>query len=145
MRIREDYTEEAAVAFNIISLIDIVFFLLIFFLAATTFAQEERDAAVQLPGTYAPRALSAPPRQMIINITEAGEFRVGGKTCTAAELAGALEDYAKRRSDGEVLIRADERSMHKYFAQVADLCRHAGVGELKIGYMLKAGEYGPAQ
>ena len=37
MRIKEDYAEEAAVAFNIISLIDIVFFLLIFFLAATTF------------------------------------------------------------------------------------------------------------
>ena len=37
----------------------------------------------------------------------------------------------------EVLIRADERSLHKYFAGVAALCRKAGINEVKIGYLIE--------
>ena len=137
MRIKEDYSEEAAIAFNIIALIDIVFFLLIFFLAATTFAREERDTAVQLPGTPDLRPLSQPPRQMIINITADGGITVGGRECTRAQLAEMLSVTARDEPDREVLIRADELSLHRDFADVADICRRIGINPLKIGYLVR--------
>ena len=39
--------------------------------------------------------------------------------------------------DREGLIRADERSIHRYFARVAALCREAGINEVKVGYILE--------
>ena len=135
MRIKEDYTEEAAIAFNIISLIDIVFFLLIFFLAATTFSREERQVGIQLPQTSLPQPMSAPPPQLIINVMADGTIRVGQQAYDRRALEALLRELIKDEPDREVLVRADERSIHKYFADVASLCRQAGVNELKIGYL----------
>jgi len=135
MRIRDDYTDETAVAFNIIALIDIVFFLLIFFLAATTFAREERELNVQLPGTAAPQALSAPPQQLIVNILADGSLKVGGNSRTFQELGQELAQVAHQTPARDVLIRADKESRHRYFAEVVDLCRANGINPVNIGYL----------
>ncbi len=136
MRIKiEQADEEAAV--NLMPLIDMVFLLLIFFLVATTIAQEEREIAVQLPGTSSVEPLSATPRQLIINIRSDGALRVAGRTYDSAGLESLLRRVVTDAPQREVLIRADERSIHKYFAGVAGLCRKAGVGEVKIGYILE--------
>ena len=134
MRIREDYTEESAVAFNVIALIDIVFFLLIFFLAATTFAREERENAVQLPGTTM-QPLSAAPQEFIVNILADGTIKVGGRACTFDELADELGRVARQTPNRQVLIRADRDSRHFYFAEVAKICRLQGINPLNIGYI----------
>ena len=142
MRIRQlDMEEDAPV--NLMPLIDMVFLLLIFFLVATTFTQEERDTTVQLPGTFAPHPLSAPPSQLIINITTDGTAKIGGRTYSYKELAQVLAGVARNQPNREVLIRADDRSLHKYFAEVADLCRRVGINELRIGYVLRSSNYGP--
>jgi len=137
MRIRETPIEEET-AINMTPMIDMVFLLLIFFLMATTFAQEEREIEVQLPGTSLARALSAPPRQLIVNILTDGTTKVGGQVCSRRELADMLTRMARNEPDREVLIRADEESIHKYFAGVASLCRQVGINEVKIGYLVQS-------
>ena len=135
MRIRETQSEEEA-AINLMPLIDMVFLLLIFFLVATTFAQEERDLRVQLPGAALPQPLSAPPQQLIINIQSDGTPIVATRRYDYQGLAELLVRVAREQPGREVLIRADERSIHKYFAGVARICRQAGINEVKIGYIL---------
>lgn len=135
MRIKIEQTDEEA-AVNLMPLIDMVFLLLIFFLVATTIAQEEREIAVQLPGTSTVEPLSATPKQLIINIRSDGTLRVAGQTYDAAELDALLGRIAGDQPQREVLIRADERSIHKYFAGVANLCRKVGIDEVKIGYIV---------
>ena len=137
MRIRQRHAEEES-AVNLMPLIDMVFLLLIFFLVATTFAQEERDLRVQLPPTGMPKPLSAPPQQLIINIQADGTAVVGVDTYAFEDLARLLVRAVRERPDREVLIRADERSLHLYFAQVASLCREVGIEELKVGYVIQA-------
>jgi len=134
MRIR-DTSEEQENPVNLMPLIDMVFLLLIFFLVATSFAQEERDQRVKLPITSSPKPLSAPPRQVIINILYDGTTKVGGRVYPRDQLASLLARVARDEPDRMVLIRADERSIHKYFAGVASLCKKAGINELKIGYI----------
>jgi biopolymer transport protein ExbD len=120
---------------NMAPLIDMVFLLLIFFLVATSFAQEERDQRVKLPITSSPKPLSAPPRQVIINILHDGTTKVGARIYDRDKLAALLARVARDEPERMVLLRADERSLHKYFAGVASLCKSVGINELKVGYL----------
>jgi biopolymer transport protein ExbD len=133
MRIKTAAEEEDQL--NMTPLIDMVFLLLIFFLVATTIAQEEREMQLQLPDTSAVQPLSAPPKQLIINIMQDGTLKVSGRVFTRDELSSTLRTMAKDEPQREVLIRADAESLHKYFADVAQLCRKVGINELKIGYL----------
>lgn len=136
MRIRDkqDVQEEPI---NLLPLIDTLFFLLMFFLVGTQFKEEERDIGVQLPGLSSSQPLSALPQQLIINIREDGQAIVAGKVYGTEELGGMLKSMADSGTGREVLIRADERSMHRYFAGVAALARRAGINEVKIGYVVE--------
>ena len=58
-------------------LIDIMFTLIIFFLATATFQEEERDIAINVPPNTAGTTLSSEPRVMVINGKEVGAG-VGG-------------------------------------------------------------------
>ncbi len=134
MRIRNP-EDEGHTPINLMPLIDMVFLLLIFFLVATSFAQEERDQRVKLPITSSPKPLSAPPRQVIINILADGTTKVGARVYDRDKLTNLLSRVARNEPDRMVLIRADERSIHKYFAGVASLCKKVGINEVKIGYI----------
>lgn len=136
MRIRQEQGEQEPPV-NLMPLIDMVFLLLIFFLVATTFAQEEREINLQLPSTSLVQPISAPPRQVIINILADGRTKVSGRVCTREQLEAMLRSVVRDEPDREVLIRADERSIVKYFAGVASLCRKVGIGELKLGFILE--------
>ena len=140
MLIRQSNVEEEA-PINLMPLIDMVFLLLIFFLIATTFAQEERDASIQLPGTSVVQPLSAPPQQLIINIRANGLMVVGPKKFKEEQpLRDMISRVATNDPNREVLIRCDENAFHKYFAGVARICREAGISEVKIGYVLNQPE-----
>lgn len=137
MRIRDTHGDEEN-SLNMTPLIDMVFLLLIFFLVATTFAQEEREQDIQLPATSSIQPLSAPPQQIIINIASDGSMKVGGQDYTMAGLSALLQQLVKDDPGREVLIRCDEAAFHRYFAAVANVCRASGIGQLKIGYVLDA-------
>jgi biopolymer transport protein ExbD len=122
---------------NVTNMIDVFLLLLIFFLVATTFAKEERDSKVQLPGTAAVRPISAPARDLVINIRDDGSVQLGGKVVVGDELAATLKQSQAEDPGRNVLIRADERSIMKYFAAVARVCREAGFDEVRIGYVVE--------
>jgi biopolymer transport protein ExbD len=79
--------------------------------------------------------MSAPPKQIVINIRRDGTTVVAGKTYTHEELAKLLETEVKPDPSRAVLIRADQESMMKYFAGVASLCKLTGINEVKIGFL----------
>jgi biopolymer transport protein ExbD len=135
MRIKDPMTEGEE-PFNLVPLTDMVFNLLIFFMCATTFAQVEKEMTVQLPHTTASfKPLSAPPRQLIINVREDGMAVVAGKTCDPRELAELLTAAMAKDASTSIIVRADERTIMRHFASVAGICRRAGVGETRISYV----------
>jgi biopolymer transport protein ExbD len=135
MRIK-DPINETEEPYNLVPLTDMVFNLLIFFLCATTFVQIEKDLKVQLPKTssaFVP--LSAPPKQLVINIRQDGTITVAGKTYELKDLAPVVTSAAQGNPDQTVIVRADEKSIMKYFAGVARTCRSAGIKEARIVYL----------
>jgi biopolymer transport protein ExbD len=135
MRIHDPHSENEE-PYNLVPLTDMVFNLLIFFMCATTFVQIEKDLKVQLPkasGAFVP--ISAPPKQLVINIQQDGTTTISGKTYEPAALSALVASSVKGNPEQIVIIRADERSIMKYFAAVAQTCRQAGVREARVVYL----------
>ena len=106
---------------NLTPVIDVVFLLLIFFLVATTFAEEERDMSVHLAevGEAGPILTSA--GEMIVNIDQHGEYRVGTRAYSERELASLLE--TQKLNIKRVQLRIDERTPFRFPATAISLCR----------------------
>jgi biopolymer transport protein ExbD len=134
MRIR-DIQGEAEEPFNLIPLTDMAFNLLIFFMAATSFTQLEKDMNVQLPKTAPFQTMSAAPKQLVINIRADGSTNVNGKSYDRPGLAELVKSEIKSNPNQAVLIRGDGKSYWENVAQVAALCHELGMSELKIGLL----------
>lgn len=134
MRIRDPIGDHEE-PYNLVPLTDMVFNLLIFFMAATTFTQVEKDLGIELPRTSALTPISAPPRQLIINIRADGTPIVAGRSYSLTELAPLVAAMVKKDPEGVVIIRTDQRTVMRHFADVTRICKQEGVQEAKIVYL----------
>jgi len=103
-------------------LIDIVFLLLIFFLVATHFADEERSITMNLPDASEAQPLITRPKETIINIKKTGDYIVNGTTVTAPRLNEILRQAATDNPGRAVNIRADENVPVKHLFYAINLC-----------------------
>jgi len=114
-------------------LIDIVFLLLIFFLVATRFAEEERELDVQLPEASEAQPLTSKPREMFINIDEQGRYYVTGEFLTENQLLSVLEAaYVNNPGRASVIIRADERCIWRYVVAAVNACKKAKIRDYRV-------------
>lgn len=135
MRVRRN-REDSSELINLTSLIDVMFILIIFFLATTTFQREEHDLKVNLPESAEGKTLSEAPRVMVINVREDGQYYLAGRTMALAEMNTEIRETLKKAPDQKVLIRGDQRALHGHVAAAVALCKQAGVHEANIGYQL---------
>ncbi len=113
---------------NMTPLIDIVFQLLIFFLVATRFAQEDRELEVTLPSAREAQPLIAEPREVFVNVDREGRYFVDGRTLNAFELETVLRQAVANNPAGQsVVIRADKFVVFDYVVAVMNLCNKTGV------------------
>jgi len=119
-------------------LIDVVFLLLIFFLVATRFAQEDREIDVPLPDASEAMPLTIAPKELFINIDQDGKFLVNGQTLDADELEQVLvRAVTNNPVNQSVIIRSHKRAAVEYTVTAIDLCKRAGIHD----YMMNtAGE-----
>ncbi|MDZ7617582.1 MAG: biopolymer transporter ExbD, partial [Patescibacteria group bacterium] len=100
-------TGSALSQLSLTPLIDIVFLLLIFFLVATRFSEEERELDVLLPEASEAQPLTSKPRELFINIDESGRYYVTGKVVAIGELQQLLHAaYVNNPGRASVVIRA---------------------------------------
>jgi biopolymer transport protein ExbD len=118
---------------NLISLIDVLLVLLIFFMVSTTFNQEGR-VKVQLPqssDTPIPRGTREP---LVITVTAEGTYRVNERTLINASpdtlRAALLKESPNDR--GPITIRADARSTHQSVVTAMDVAGRLGFSQLNI-------------
>jgi biopolymer transport protein ExbD len=118
---------------NITPLIDVVFQLLLFFLVATRFEQEDRELDVKLPSASEARPLVASVRTLFVNIDDQGRYFADGKLMTLDEVEDYLVQAKANNPVGQsVTIRADKRVPLDYAVQVMNLCNKAGLTEYTI-------------
>lgn len=121
-------------------LIDVVFLLLIFFLVATRFAQEDREIDVPLPDASEAMPLTVAPKELFINIDQDGTFIVNGQRLEPVELEQVLvRAVTNNPVNQSVVIRSHKRAAVEYTVTAINLCKRAGIHD----YMMNtAGEGG---
>jgi len=118
---------------NLISLIDVLLVLLIFFMVSTTFQREGR-VKVELPQASQipqPRGAREP---LVITVTAEGSYRVNERALINASpdtLRAALVKEAGAER-GPLTIRADARSTHQSVVTAMDVAGKLGFTQLNI-------------
>jgi biopolymer transport protein ExbD len=119
--------------FNLTPMIDMVFLLLIFFLVASRFAQEDRELDVVLPSASEARPLTARPQEVFVNVDQQGRYFLDGRIVSAQEVEQFLIRAARNNPLSQaVVIRADKRVVFDAVVVVMNLCNKAGIRDYSV-------------
>jgi len=115
-------------------LVDVVFLLLIFFLVATEFAQEEeRQMDLLLPEASEAQPLTTKPRETFVNVDAEGRYYVGGQILPLDELELALKRVWVNNPDrASVIIRADKRCPWQFVVAAVNACLKADIRQYRV-------------
>ena len=127
--IRLAHRDDQDLQINMVPLIDLMLFLIVFFLAATSFADRERDQDVQLPVNSNPKSLSrAADTRAVVNVLRDGAIRYQGRPTTDTELEARLRERRTQvHRPLQVLLRADRRAAYGNVAVALAAVERAGV------------------
>jgi len=110
-------------------IIDMVFLLLIFFLAATTFQQTEREMQIALPEAASGGPISMSLREIVVNIDAEGRFFVSGQEMDADSLRSVVTQAIEQNPEQKVTVRGDRDASYASIARALDVIKGAGVQE----------------
>ena len=119
---------------NVISLVDVVLLLLIFFMLSTKFVDESR-IELQLPQASKEPAAGQKRDPIEVGVTASGEYRVNGQTLintSPATLSAAVAKVAGEARDVPVTIRADARATHQSVVTAMDVLGRLGFRAISI-------------
>jgi biopolymer transport protein ExbD len=109
---------------NLTSMIDVVFLLLIFFLVATRFDEEEKLVSINLAEILQAQPLSSGGKEIVVNIMKEGGFNIAGKDYSEEQIGAILHEAAIRNPGGQrVQIRADQEVPFKFPLTVIGMCK----------------------
>jgi len=118
--------------FNITPLIDIVFLLIIFFLAASHLARSEVAQAVELPEATRQEDESELPKRVVITVTAEQTYFVAGNELLLPQLedliTGAKSDAGQEPL--EVQIRADRSVPFRAVEPIMLACVRVGITKI---------------
>ena len=118
---------------NMTPLIDVVFLLLIFFLVATRFAQDDRELPVQLPSAASAVPMTAEPTELVVNVDAAGQYMILGERMAIEKVESTLRRAVSDNPVNQmVIIRGDRNVAFQAVVSVMDLCTKLKVPSYKI-------------
>ena len=125
---------------NLTSMMDVLFLLIIFFMAGTKFTELERKIGLSVPQVSSNGALSAAPEKKVVNVYNNGQITLDRQFVSLAELRARLADARRQYQDIGVLVRGDGEGRFQNVADVLNACRQAGIAELAISVRLNTAQ-----
>lgn len=135
---RDDSSEE--VGPNMTPFIDMMFILVIFFLATSRFHAEERDERIRLAKSKSTMPIATVSDMLVINVDKDGRKIVDGKVRTMEELEAIVRARRSSKPDAEVVIRGDERVPFGKVHEAVDVCTRNGFKAPHVAGQNAAGE-----
>ncbi len=120
---------EPLTAFNAISLTDIIFLLLVFFLLSSTFVLQP-GIKVQLPTTTTADISSE--KSIVISLTRDGAIYLNDELVNSVELGARLRQLVLNVGNPIVAFRTDKASTIDQLIQVMDIAKSAGADKFMI-------------
>ena len=124
---------DEAPTLNLTSMVDVLFCLILFFMAASKFTELERKIGLQVPEVTDRGALTSAPEKKTINIYRDGVIEMDRQTVPDLRtLERLLTDARSQYPEIGVLVRGDLDSRYQRVAEVLNACKQAGITELGI-------------
>ena len=123
---------------GLIALIDCIFFLLMFFMVATSFKQKEQQhkdkpLPIQLPRSSASLVKAeAAPDPLVIRIDREGRILIREAPLSTEALHARLREEAQRQPGRPVRIEGDGRVPYQSIVRVLDLCQFEGLTNIAM-------------
>lgn len=114
-------------AIAIVSLIDILAILLIFFIVTTTFKTHESLLQVNLPRSSEMGGAGAAERRVPLVLGKDGQVSLGDRVVPMESLAAALGEFKSTRPQDRIELKADEGAPLGLIVKVWDAVTQAGL------------------
>src|SRR3982750_3148163 len=113
----------------IVSLVDILTILLIFFVVSTTFKKEQPEVQINLPESKTAAAVPAEMEHALITVDQNDDIQLDGRAVSADELEHAVRDLPTTRKSS-LALQADKKASYGTIIKVMDALKLAGVKNL---------------
>ena len=127
---------------NLISLIDVLLVMVIFFMLSSTFIDEGR-VRVQLPEAGAEHHDNRTAEPVVVTVTQQGAYLVNERELVNSSretLRAAVAAVAGEARDGRVVLRADGRATHQSVVTAMDVLGKMGFARLDIATVQQTGK-----
>ncbi len=115
---------------NIIPMIDVIFFLLVFFMLFTSFRSNPSGIDLQLP--KAVTVTEQENNNFVIDIDKSGKLFFEGDQININEIKGLASKKFKQNKQIVAIINADKEAKYKYIVNVMDNLRQVGIYKLAL-------------
>ncbi len=113
----------------IVSLVDILTILLIFFVVSTTFKKDQPEVQINLPESQTATNAPAETEHAIVSVDANDEVQLDGRALPVEELELAVRELATARKSN-VALQADKKASFGTIIKVMDALKLAGVKNL---------------
>ncbi|MDR0534254.1 MAG: biopolymer transporter ExbD [Verrucomicrobiales bacterium] len=107
--------------------IDVILFLLTFFLLTWNISRYEAELSVSLPVAKEAETQTRMPGEILINLDRDGNIIVNQKTLSSQELQKILTQVTSDFPDQAIILRADKDTNYQNVIRVIDICKAAHV------------------
>lgn len=132
MSFATDTRQRTSTGFPLASMIDIMFLLLIFFMTASVFREQELSLTVALTPSESAEETVDPASQIIVTVTKEDKIFLGQREVTLDELPGVLREIVAVSPTETLVVRADEDSRTGVFGRIVDQAELAGIRETRF-------------
>ena len=115
---------------NIIPMIDVIFFLLVFFMLFTSFRSTPEGLNMQLP--KAVTATEQKSQNVVVNIDQSGNIFFDGKEVSVGQVTNMIKEKSSSTENLTAVINADKETQYKHVVTVMDSLREAGIYKLAL-------------
>jgi biopolymer transport protein ExbD len=113
----------------IVSLVDILTILLIFFVVSTTFKKDQPEVQINLPESKTATSAPAELDHALVTVNQDDEVKLDGNTIAVDELEGAVRNLSATQKSS-LALQADKKASFGTIIKVLDALKMAGVKNL---------------
>jgi len=113
----------------IVSLVDILTILLIFFVVSTTFKKDQPEVKINLPESKTATQAPAEAEHVIVTVDQSDEIKLDNKAIAVDQLEEAVRELSDERR-ATLVLQADKKASFGTIIKVMDALKLAGVRNL---------------
>ncbi|GAB4239834.1 MAG: biopolymer transporter ExbD [Candidatus Methylacidiphilales bacterium] len=121
------YVSTEPMSLQLAPFIDVMMFLLTFFLLTWSLGRYEAELSIRLPTAEEAEVSRAMPGEILINVNREGQVLINRRLHSPEQLRTLLTRLTEDFPDQAVILRADAEASYQDVIRVIDVCKAANV------------------